>query len=495
MRRFHFDRALTVAALVAVLLPACSEGSPTAFERTYGGPVDDLCLSVAQTADSGYVLAGATESFGAGDFYCYVVKAGPRGDTQWTRTFGGPHFDGGWSVVQTVDSAYVVTGYTCSVDTLGDAWLIKIDANGETVWSRTYDDTLGSSGMSVQQTHDGGFVITGRASFFGPGGPDVLLIRTDSIGDTLWTRTYGGAGDDEGNSVQQTADGGYIIAANTSSFGLGSQVVWLIKTDSMGDTMWTRTFGDDSFANAASAQQTTDGGYMVSGWTWPYSGSPQLCLIKTDAGGDTLWTQTIGKPGSWLQAHSAEQVADGGYVIAGDCQAQDGTVSLPGILLVRTNASGDTLWTRAFGGADFDACYSVHQTADGGYIIGGQTYSFGAGMSDFYLIKTDENGNVAVAEPKSGSPGKPILSIVCSPNPFSSGTRISLSSQASHSKSLALFVYDAQGRLVRTLAASQATQTMWDGKNDSGQLLPSGTYIVRCAGGGEHVTTRVVLQR
>ena len=494
MRRARCDTAFVVAALVAVLLPAYSHSSPITFQRTYGGPADDLCFSAAQTADGGYVLAGVTESFGAGGFDCYVVKMNSYGDTMWTRTFGGPHFDGGWSVVQTADSGYVVTGYTCSVDTLGDAWLIKIDANGDTVWSRTYGDMQGSSGMSVQQTHDGGYVITGRTSFFGPGGPDVLLIRTDSIGDTLWTRTYGGAGDDEGNSVQQTTDGGYIIAANTSSFGAGSQVAWLIKTDSMGDTMWTRTLGDDSSEYAASAQQTTDGGYIVAGWTWPYSSSPQFYLIKTDAAGDTLWTKTIGKAGSWLEAMSAEQIADGGYIIVGDCQASDTIATFPSVLLVRTDASGDTLWTRTFGGADVDEGYSVHQTADGGYIIGGQTYSFGAGMSDFYLIKTDENGNLAVTESKSSPSRKPVLSLTSEPNPFRSSTVLHLTTGPLVHSATYLRIYDAQGRLVRTLAASRNSCIVWDGRDDIGQRLPSGPYFVRCDAGGKRATARIVLE-
>jgi hypothetical protein len=271
--------------------------------------------------------------------------------------------------------------------------------------------------------------------------------------------------------------------------------MWLIRTDSIGDTIWTRTFSDDSFQNAASAQQTADGGYMVAGWTWPYSGSPQCYLIKTDAGGDTLWTKTIGKPGSWLQAHGVEQVADGGYIIAGDYQAQDRTVSLPGIFLARTDARGDTLWTKAFGGADFDASYSVHQTADGGYVIGGQTYSFGAGMSDFYLIKTDENGNLAVAEPKTSPPRKPVFSVTCEPNPFSGSTRLDLSTQVASSEPVSLRVYDAQGRFVRSLAVSRESWTIWDGRDEAGQLLPSGTYLVRCDVSGRYATTRVVLQR
>jgi hypothetical protein len=492
MCRFHSDRAFIVAALVAVLLPVCGEGSPIVFERTYGGPSDELGLSAVQTADGGYIIAGITESFGAGGFDCYVVKTGPHGDTQWTRTIGGPKFDGGWSVVQTADSGYVVTGYTCSVDTLGDAWLIKIDANGDTVWSRTYGAMQGSSGMLVQQTHDGGYVITGRTLLFGPGGPDVLLIRTDSIGDTLWTRTYGGAGDDGGSSVQQTTDGGYIIVANTSSFGAGGQVAWLIKTDSTGDTLWTRTFGnDDSMAFGGSVQQTADSGYFVAGYRWPWSSdSASFYLIRTNGRGDTIWTKTIDGPGGWAEGVWGQQVKDGGYIIVGAC-----STDVPAVYLVRTNANGDTLWTRTFGGPDFDVGYSVQETDDGGFVIAGQTYSFGAGRSDFYLIKSDENGRLAVAEPKADTPRASVRSLTCEPNPFRGSMRISLSVQIPAADPVSLRIYDVQGRLVRTLGSGQVPQADWDGRDDAGQLLRSGTYLIRCDVSGEHVTARVVLQR
>jgi hypothetical protein len=453
-----------------------------------------LCFSAAQTADGGYILAGVTESFGAGGFDCYVVKTDLHGDTLWTRTFGGPHDDVGSSVAQTADGGYILAGVTESFGAGGfDCYVVKTDLHGDTQWTRTFGGPHDDVGSSVAQTADGGYVVTGLTSSSGAGGNDAWLIRTDSIGDTLWTKTFGGTGDDEGNSVQQTIDGGFIVAANTRSFGAGSQEVWLIKTDSRGDTLWTRTFGGDSLDYGLSVLQTLDGGYMVAGWTWSYSVSPQFYLIKTDAGGDTLWTKTIGEPGWWLEANSAEQVADGGYIIVGGGQAQDTTGILPGVLLVRTDVSGDTLWTRTFGGADFDVGYSVHQTSDGGYIIGGQTYSFGTGRSDFYLIKTDENGNVGVAEPTTSPSRKPVLSVTCAPNPFSASTRISLS--AGDSGLHALSVYDVQGRLVRTLAANRQSITVWDGRDDAGQLLPSGTYMIRCDVSGEHVTARVVLQR
>jgi hypothetical protein len=477
MRRTHFESVLVVAALFVVLLPAHSQSSPITFERTYGGPGDDLGSCAQQTTDGGYIVTGGYDILsdsGSG----YLVKTDAYGDTVWTRKLGGA-----W-VQQTTDSGFIVLG---GVDT--GIWLVKTDADGDTLWTRIYAGNNAAS--MVEQTADGGFVMAGTASYSSPSGGDVYVVKTDAGGDTLWTRTYGGPRDDEGLSIRQTSDHGYIIDASTTSFGSGNQQIWLIKTDSMGDTLWTRTFGGDSWSYSGWAQQTTDVGYFVAGWTWSYSPSPQTYLIKTDAAGDTLWTRRIGGSG-WFEGMSGQQVKDGGYIVVGGYEDTTGGID---VLLVRTDANGDTLWTRTIGGSSFDLGCSVQQTADGGYVICGETYSFGAGAADFYLIKTDENGNLAVAEPKSSPSRKSVLSLTSEPNPFRSATVLHLPTGQLDLLSTHLRIYDAQGRLVRTLAVGQARETMWNGRNDAGQLLPSGTYMVRCDAGGERATTRLVLQR
>jgi hypothetical protein len=475
-------RLNTLVVLATGLVPSFL-GAQIVFERYYGGPTDDLGLCVVQTADGGYATAGVTESFGAGGYDFYLVKTDSHGDTLWTRTFGGPHDDVGWSVRQTTDGGYIVVGGT---DTSGsgssDIRLIKADANGDTLWTRTYGGPLADVEQSAEQTADGGYIITGWTTSFGTGGDDVWVIKTDATGDTLWTRAYGGASNDEGNSVVQSTDGGYIIAASTRSFGAGSQDVWLIKTDSMGDTLWTRTFGGDSIDYGGSVQQTADGGYIVAGWTFSYSDAPLFYLIKTDAVGDTLWTKTIGGPG-WTEGSSCTQVRDGGYIIAGSCG-----VGLPDVYLVRTDANGDTLWTRVFGGPDFDGGYSVRQTEDGGYVVAGQTYSFGAGLSDFYLIKTDADGSVTVTEPKASPTRASSLSLTCEPNPCRGRTAVSLKPQTSSSKPLTLRMYDSQGRVVLTRQVSTSPFPL------STSNLPSGAYFLRLDAGNEHANARLILQ-
>ncbi len=487
MHRFHIDSALVVAALVALTLPTLTQASPITFQRTYGGPDDDNCKWARQTYDGGYIMVGYSGSL------AWLVKTDSNGDTIWTRSFGGSSFDYGHSVQQTADSGYIIAGLTSSLDTLGDAWLIKTDARGDTLWTRTYGGPLEDYLDEAALTTDGGYVAVGNTMSFGAGAHDVWLIKTDSRGDTSWTRTFGGANDDQGYTVQQTNDGGYIIAGVTRSYGAGGDDVYLIKTDTAGDTQWTRTFGGPLCDWGLCARQTRDGGYIVGGLTTSYpDSSVYICLIKTNASGDTLWTRKIGDVSGWAEGGSVEQLDDGGYIFAGGVAR--GSYDYD-VYLARTDSNGDTAWTRTFGGSDLDMGLSVQGTSDGGFMIGGQTRSFGAGSSDFYLIKTDANGRLAVAEPKKSPPRRAVLSVACAPNPFSGSTKIRFSSQLSGSVPVSLRVYDVQGRLVRTIAASRISPTIWDGRDDAGRRLPSGTYLVRCATAGRHATARVVLQR
>lgn len=168
----------------------------------------------------------------------------------------------------------------------------------DTLWTRTYGGSAPDAGYSVQQTSDGGFIIAGCTYSFGEGDDDIYLVRTDSLGDTLWTRVYGGTSDDAGFSVRQTSDDGFIIVGGTVSFGAGDVDVYLIRTDANGTPLWTKTFGGTDFDNGWSVKQTTDGGFILVGGTISFgagdSGYADVYLIRTDSLGDSMWTKTFG---------------------------------------------------------------------------------------------------------------------------------------------------------------------------------------------------------
>jgi hypothetical protein len=326
------------------------------------------------------------------------------GDTLWTRTYGGSGYEEGFSVHQTADGGYIASGRTNSFGAGGyDAYLVKTDAIGDTLWTHTYGGSVdppqfGEQAQSVQQTGDGGYILAGNTKSFGAGGYDVWLVKTDANGDTLWTRPYGGSDEDQGKSVQQTTDGGYIVAGWTRSFGAGLYDVWILKTDANGDTLWTRAYGGDGPDYAHSVQQTTDGGYIVGGYTASFGAGDHdfiyvydFWLLKTDANGDTLWARTYGGDQMELGL-CVQQTTDGGYIMTGLTESFG--AGGEGLYLVKTDANGDTLWTRTYGGTEDDRGWCVDQTTDGGYIIVGFTKSFSGGSTtDCYIVRTDANGD------------------------------------------------------------------------------------------------------
>ncbi len=237
-----------------------------------------------------FLLLGLGSIKGLYGFVDPARAANAAAKDKWTRTFGDEADDWVNSVQQTKDGGYIVAGGTKSYGAGNyDVWLIKTDANGNKLWSKTFGGKADDWAWSVQQTEDGGYIVAGRTQSYGAGSIDACLIKTDANGKKLWSKTFGGKADDFANSVQQTEDGGYIVAGYTGSYGAGNSDAWLIKTDANGKKLWDKAFGDeeDDFAN--SVQQTEDGGYIVAGWTESYgAGSIDACLIKTDANGNTI---------------------------------------------------------------------------------------------------------------------------------------------------------------------------------------------------------------
>lgn len=362
--------------LIIIILPLFSFSQ--GWEKIYDNGTGQ---SVQQTVDGGYIIAG-TKYISESTQKVQLIKTDDLGDTIWTKTYGNMYYNRGNHVCTTIDGGYIVCGST-RVDSIINTYLIKVNEFGDTLWTRIYS---GNNGYSICQTYDSGYIITGSTNNFS----DVYLLKTDSLGYTLWTKTYGGSNNDWGLSVKQTNDSGYIITGTTYINDTIKDEVYLIKTDKNGDTVWTKTYGGLYNDNGFSVEQTLDGGYIIIGNFSPSISEDKVYLIKTNQIGDTIWTKKYGEE-SRNYGYSLDLTIDGGYILSG-LTAHDGYPD--NVYLIKTDDNGDTLWTRIFGQLDSSELgRSVQQTLDGGYIISGKTNEGIMGYKSVYLIKTDYNGN------------------------------------------------------------------------------------------------------
>ncbi|MES2138281.1 MAG: PKD domain-containing protein [Bacteroidota bacterium] len=372
----------------------------TTFMRTYKAIGMNGGLALAETSDGGFVGTGQHQSSGAGSCDIYVYKVNSCGYPQWFKTYGGISDDGGMCIQQTSDGGYIVAG----LSTLGagdvDIILLKLDAFGNVVWSKVFGGGTNDYGLYVQQTSDGGYIVTGFMSGLGFGAEDVALIRTDTNGNLLWQKEYGGAGSEWGSYVEQTSDGGYKIAGYTNSFGAGGFDLYVLKVDGSGNLQWSKTYGgvgaEGSSQWGISGKITTDGGFMLCGNTTTYgAGGNDVMMIKTDSMGNLQWAKTYGG-GLEEQPRSSTQTSDAGFIISG-YTTSFGAGDLDAYL-IKTDSMGNLLWSKAYGGAAYDKGSMVRQAPDGGYALSVVTASFGANFYDPLFMKTDSVGYVGCNE-------------------------------------------------------------------------------------------------
>ena len=368
-----------------------------------------LCLSVPigahqQTSDGGYIIAGSTESYTHGTFDSdiLVYKLNASGVKQWRKNFGGTDVDRGVMIIQTADGGYIVVGSSTSYSNgKYDFLAYKIDASGAKQWRKNYGGSAGDYCYAVQQTADGGYILAGDSASYASGYKDFLLYKVDAAGTKLWRKNFGGEYGDWGMSVQQTSDGGYVVAGATNSYGPNPEFwcdVLIYKLDASGTKEWRKNFGGTYCDHAFSIQQTGDGGYIVAGDNENYThGGDDFLVYKLNASGQKLWRKNFGG-GSREFWGFIRQTSDGGYVLAGYTESYvNGT---PGddrdLIVYKLDASGTKEWRKNYGGEEEDGDFTyVWPTSDGGYFLfgHGRSYHSGADDSDFLCYKLDASGN------------------------------------------------------------------------------------------------------
>lgn len=299
-------------------------------------------------------------------------------DTIWTKTFGGEGDDSGYSLTQTPDGGYLIVGNTNSMGAGDlDIWILKVDSSGNQTWQKIYGGKGRERAYSIEMTFDGGYIIGGQTASFGEGAFDIWLLKINSKGDTLWTKTYGGVGHEELYSVKETNDRGYIILGWTTTFSIGNRKAWLIKTDSLGNKLWDKSFGKDKLM-CKSLCLTSNNEYLVSGALEP----GRVWLIKVSTAGNLIWEKVINES-EYGRGDCVIQNKDGQYIL-GITKYYDENSS--DIEIAGVDTSGNVIWEKTIETPALDGCNSLIQDQDGNYIINATTISNDKQNSDILLV-------------------------------------------------------------------------------------------------------------
>lgn len=388
-------KIIILALLAGLLESAIAQPIPdTLWTRGVGGANLDQGNSMDAIFGGGTVQAGQTRSFGAGNWDFYVTNYNSAGSLQWTRTYGGTRQDIAYDIQQTLDSGFIISGYSETRFVNGDAWLVKTNSIGDTAWTRYYGASAGFERYYGVQPLVDGYICCGTIN--SGGSSQIVLARYNLIGDSLWTKRIGGAGSEVGYDLQVDGDGGFIITGYTSSIGLGAEGCFLLKTNSNGDSLWSRVYGGTLSDISYALQIAADGGYYLAGRSFSFGvASGDLYLIRTTSGGDTLWTRTFGY--SSAQLNAVIPASDGSCYVAGYGSSGVGQ----DYILMRISSAGSVLWTRTYGGAAQDLCTDLELTTAGEFYLSGNSQSYSPTV-DYYLVKTGAEGSIGLLTPNGG---------------------------------------------------------------------------------------------
>jgi hypothetical protein len=368
------------------------------WEHNYGyfGTPDagDQVNCVIQTSDGGYAAAGFTSSWGAGGKDIYIVKTDSAGKMVWQQVIGGAGDEFAYGIVQNSNGEYYAAGYTNSFGAGNiDVYLIKLNSSGDILWTKTYGGNQADNAKAILLTSTGDIVLAGATASFGAGSNDIYLLKVDSSGNLLWSKTIGRSSNDYATAISLVHDGGFILGGYTDGYGANNGYV--VRTDSTGDTLWTASYEIGNYSTReirGVKESANNSGFLFCGVGLRYGSGyfSHLFYISAGLSGNFIYRRTTGLISD--DGNGIDVTSDGGFATTGYLDNYGQSAQL-----IKYDSLGTIQWYKEYeritsGSYPFysEGC-AVKQTSDGGYIIGGRT--FFSGQQDALLIKTDANGN------------------------------------------------------------------------------------------------------
>jgi len=458
----------------------------TIWTKIYGDSDDEYGYYAEQTDDGGFILVASIDVSGNDDVW--LIKTDANGDTLWTKTYGTYHYDYPSCVHQTNDGGYIIFGETDSFDpNFFEGWLIKTNSSGDTLWTKHLGDYAYYFVEDGIVLSGGGYVFVGSTKISAADPEDIWLVKTDSDGDTIWTKTFGGPDHDIANSICRTSDGGFIIGGVTKSFGEGDYDAWLIRTNADGNLVWTKTYGDAASNLASDVKQTDDGGFIIAGSTEESNHYHNAWLVKTDYNGDTLWTRKWGGD-EHDGAMSVVQTSDGGYVWTGYIKISTFNQDL---WVFKADLNGNPQWSKTYGGTFNNIGRSINKTNDGSFVIAADYYSEETNTRDVWLLKVDPDISNVERNDNAQIPETIILKQNY-PNPFNPTTTIEFG--IPESQFVTLEVYNLLGEQVGIVVNEFLSAGNYDADWNAAEL-PSGIYIYKLVTGEHSLSNKMILMK
>jgi len=388
------------------------------FIKTFGGSNNESAKSITKTSDGGYAILGYTQSLD-GDvinktntsYDYWLLKFDQNHNLQWQKTYGGSGDDRGNEVIQTTDGGYAILGYSQSNDGdvsenfgFSDYWVSKLDASGNILWEKSLGYAGTDTGISIKETNDLGFLLTGVLDVTASGGNgnskntkinhaggDYWVIKLNMAGDKQWSKYYGGTFTDTPYDVIETEDNGYIIVGSSDSADVdisssqGTYDFWVIKINSTGTMVWEKSFGGSEIDEAFSIIKSSDGNYVIVGDTRSNdknvshnNGASDLWIIKISPSGNLLWEKTFGGT-SFDAGRSISSTSDNGFLISGSSRSMDGDLTTNqgqnDVWVIKIDSNGSLLWQKSLGGSNIDFAYDAIALDDNSFIVIGESSS------------------------------------------------------------------------------------------------------------------------